>query len=218
MQTLLVENEVLLAKSTMNYLGRNSHQVDWRDNHRAAQALLNLKHFDLVLVALTLPDCTGLAFVQQLRQAQMMVPVIVIGHPGASVTTEDCLEEGVDSVVMKPFLLEELSACIHNVLWRTTRRKKVIHHRVIELDPNDYSVTVNGQPIALCRREFALLRTLLEKQGQVVSRTQLIHAIGAGAQAFDGNSIGVHIHHLRQKLYSNAIKTVYGEGYLIEKE
>jgi len=218
MQTLLVENEVPLAKSTMNYLSHNGHQVDWRDNRIAAQALLDLKHFDLVLVALTLPHCAGLALVQYLRQAEMMVPVIVIGHRGGPTTPNHCLEEGADSVMMKPFSVEELNVRIHNVLWRTTRRKKIVHHRAIELDPNDYSVTVNGQPIALCRREFALLRTLLEKQGQVVSRTQLIQAIGAGAQAFDGNSIGVHIHHLRQKLYPNAIKTLYGEGYLIEKE
>jgi two-component system response regulator QseB len=92
----------------------------------------------------------------------------------------------------------------------------VIEHGPLKLDPAALSVTCDGRSVPLQRREFMLLLKLLESPGQVLSRAQLEESVYGWEGGVESNSLDVHIHRLRRKLYPDVIRTVRGVGYVID--
>jgi DNA-binding response OmpR family regulator len=94
----------------------------------------------------------------------------------------------------------------------------MIHHGAITLDPAARRVSRNGTPVELSAREFALLQTLLENVGRVLSRARIEQSLYAWGEEIESNAVEVHIHHLRRKLGPSLIRTIRGVGYVIDKE
>ncbi|MGE5160719.1 MAG: winged helix-turn-helix domain-containing protein, partial [Betaproteobacteria bacterium] len=92
----------------------------------------------------------------------------------------------------------------------------VIEHGPLRLDPAALTVTFEGRPVALQRREFMLLQKLLQSAGQVLSRAQLEDSLYGWDSGVESNSVDVHIHKLRRKLYPEVIRTVRGVGYIAD--
>lgn len=176
---------------------------------------------DLILLDIMLPEEDGLSILKKLRNtsATQRIPVMMLTAKGSEYDTVLGLDSGADDYVAKPFRMMELLSRVRALLRRTRETDSVQEYRIGELYvcPQKHQITVSGQPVVLTLKEFELLCLLLEHEGMVFTRAQLLDQIWG--YAFDGESrtVDVHIRTLRQKLGKSGalIETVRGIGYKI---
>jgi two-component system response regulator QseB len=124
------------------------------------------------------------------------------------------LDAGADDYVGKPFDLHELAARVRAVARRGTgRANAMLEWRGVELDPAEMSARFKGEPLRLTRREFSILRALMERPNATLSKSSLEEALYGWQEEVESNAVEVHVHHLRSKLGSDFIETVRGVGY-----
>jgi DNA-binding response OmpR family regulator len=214
---LLVEDDDLLAAGIRDTLERALYAVEWVPDGAQALAALKSNAFDLVVLDLGLPKVDGVEVLRQVRGAGGTVPVIVLSARDTAPDRVLGLDAGADDYLVKPFDVDELLARV-----RAQQRRQrgaavnVIEHGPLRLDPAALTVTCDGQPVALQRREFMLLQKLLQSAGQVLSRAQLEESLYGWDSGVESNSVDVHIHKLRRKLYPEVIRTVRGVGYIAD--
>jgi DNA-binding response OmpR family regulator len=214
---LLVEDDDLLAAGIRDTLERALYAVEWVPDGAQALAALKSNSFDLVVLDLGLPKLDGVEVLRQVRGEGGTVPVIVLSARDTAPDRVLGLDAGADDYLVKPFDVDELLARV-----RAQQRRQrgaavnVIAHGPLRLDPAALTVTYEGQPVALQRREFMLLQKLLQSAGQVLSRAQLEDSLYGWDSGVESNSVDVHIHKLRRKLYPEVIRTVRGVGYIAD--
>jgi DNA-binding response OmpR family regulator len=160
----------------------------------------------------------GLELIRRWRQQGIPTPVLILTARDATADKIAALDAGADDYLVKPIDLDELAARIRALGRRATgRAEPLLHHGALTLDPAGRRVTLNGEPVDLSVREFAILQALLENAGRVMTRSQLESSIYGWRDEPDSNALEVHIHHLRKKLGADLIKTLRGVGYTITK-
>jgi len=154
---------------------------------------------------------------RSLRAGGGTTPVLVLSARDTPPERVLGLDEGADDYMIKPFDVDELLARAR-ALQRRQRGAavNVIEHGRLRLDPASLSVTCEGRAVPLQRREFMLLHKLLQSAGQVLSRSQLEESVYGWGDGVESNSLDVHIHRLRRKLYPEVIRTVRGVGYVAD--
>jgi two-component system response regulator QseB len=214
---LLVEDDKLLGAGIRDALERTQRMVEWVTDGRQAQAALRADDFDLVLLDLGLPGIDGIEVLRGLRASGGKTPVLVLSARDTPPQRVLGLDAGADDYLVKPFDVDELLARVR-ALQRRNRGSavNVIEHGPLRLDPASHSVTCDGRLVELQRREYMLLEKLLQNAGQVLSRAQLEAALYGWDGGVESNSLDVHIHHLRRKLYPEVIRTVRGVGFVID--
>lgn len=224
MRVLLVEDDVGIAGGLAATLKTAGFAVDVCTTLRAAWTALCVEDFDLVLLDLGLPDGDGLDWVHRLRQQsgqskpRQDVPVLIMTARDGLRDRVAGLDLGADDYLVKPVEPEELLARIRVALRRSAgRASSVLRYRDLEVDPAAHAVTRQGEPVALRAKEFTLLLTLLQAQGQVLSRARLEEALYGFDEALESNALEVHIHHLRRKVGDDIVKTVRGVGYFVPR-
>lgn len=217
MRILLAEDDELLGAGVRDALERARYTVDWVQDGGHALAALRAAPFDLVILDLGLPGVDGIDVLRGVRGAGSTTPVLVLTARDAPAQRVAGLDAGADDYLTKPFDVDELLARMR-ALQRRARGAavNVIEHGPLRLDPASFSVTCDGRRIELQRREFMLLQKLLESAGQVLSRAQLEESVYGWDGGVESNSLDVHIHRLRRKLYPDVIRTVRGVGYVID--
>jgi DNA-binding response OmpR family regulator len=214
---LLVEDDDLLAAGIRDTLERALYAVEWVPDGAQALAALKSNAFDLVVLDLGLPKVDGVEVLRQVRGQGGAVPVIVLSARDTAPDRVLGLDAGADDYLVKPFDVDELLARVRAQLRRQRGAAvNVIEHGALRLDPAALTVTFEGQPVALQRREFMLLQKLLQSAGQVLSRAQLEESLYGWDSGVESNSVDVHIHKLRRKLYPEVIRTVRGVGYVAD--
>jgi two-component system response regulator QseB len=214
---LLVEDDELLAVGIRDAFERALYAVEWVSDGRQALAALQASTFDLVILDLGLPGLDGLEVLRQARARGAATPVLVLSARDTPPERVLGLDAGADDYLVKPFDVDELLARA-----RAQQRRlrgaavNVIEHGRLRLDPAALTVTCAGEPVVLQRREFMLLQRLLQSVGQVLSRAQLEEAIYGWDGRIESNTVDVHIHKLRRKLYPEVIRTVRGIGYVAD--
>jgi two-component system, OmpR family, response regulator QseB len=216
---LLVEDDDLLAAGIRDTLERALYAVEWVADGPHALAALQTNTFDLVILDLGLPGLDGIEVLKRVRAggAGAATPVLILSARDTAPARVLGLDAGADDYLIKPFDVDELLARVR-VLQRRQRGAAVniIEHGPLRLDPQSLTVTIEGRPVVLQRREFMLLARLLQSPGQVLSRTQLEEAIYGWDAGVESNTVDVHIHKLRRKLYPEVIRTVRGVGYIAD--
>jgi two-component system, OmpR family, response regulator QseB len=216
---LLVEDDELIANGVREALRRRAYQVDWINNGKDALNAAMDNPFDLIILDLGLPGLDGLQVLSALRQHQKNTPVIVLSARGTTQNRIDGLNAGADDYLVKPFELEELFARIHAVERRTSgSATNVLKMGEVALDLAAMTVFYQGNEVTLQRREFSLLKKLMESPRQVFTREQLEESLYGWTSDLGSNAIDVYVHNIRKKLYSDVIKTLRGVGYRIDPE
>lgn len=229
MRLLLVEDDRMIGSGLRAVLQSEGHAVDWVRDIRAARAALASERFDLILLDLGLPasaesgllapEVDGITLLRELRGRRDPTPVIVITARDAPEARILGLDSGADDYLTKPFEVAELSARIRAV----TRRhgghaQPVLCHGQVRLDPSTRQVTLDGRPVLLSAREFAVLEALMARPGAVLTRAQLEDRLYGWSEAVESNAISVYIHQLRRKLGSDFIQSMRGVGYFLASE
>ncbi|WP_412479478.1 response regulator [Azonexus sp. IMCC34839] len=222
MRLLIVEDDRLLGDAIQAGLTQAGFAVDWVCDGLAAENALAgqaASDYAAMVLDLGLPRRDGLTVLKGIRQRGNRLPVLILT---ARDTIEDRilgLDSGADDYLLKPFdmgeLLARLRALIRRAEGKATPRLEVSG---IVLDPAAHTVSVDGSPIDLTAKEFALLHTLMLNAGRVLSRQQLEQHLYSWNDETGSNTIEVYVHHLRRKLGRDLIRNMRGIGYLIEKD
>ncbi len=217
MRILLVEDDELLGSAIHDALTRAAYAVEWVRDGRAAHAALQGGGFDLVVLDLGLPRLDGIELLRRIRAEGDPTPVLVVSARDRATDRVMGLDAGADDYLVKPFDVDELFARVR-ALQRRMRGAAVnpVRHGDVEIDPAALAVTYRGRPVALQRREFMVLRKLVDNAGQVITRAQLEEAIYGWDGNVESNALDVHIHNLRKKLAPDLIRTVRGVGYVVD--
>ncbi len=218
MRLLLVEDDKLLGDGIQAGLHQAGYAVDWMENGEQAEAALQTEDYEIMILDLGLPGRSGLDVLKSLRAADNDLPVLILTARDTVSDRVKGLDAGADDYLIKPFDLAELNARIRALVRRHKgRASPVIEHGHLVMDPAAHTVTLDGKPVNLSQREFAILQMLLENRGKVLSRARLEEGLYAWGEEVESNAVEVYIHHLRKKLGSDLIRTMRGVGYVIDK-
>lgn len=219
MRVLLVEDDENLGDGLCVGLKQSGFTIDWLKDGESAEPAILTGSFDLVVLDLGLPGRSGLNILRSVRERECVTPILILtARDGVSEKVE-ALDSGADDYVVKPFDLDEVTARLRALQRRRQERAAAaLVHGDISLDPAARVVTREGEPIILPRREFAVLETLLENRGRVLSRERLARSLYGWDDEVESNTVEVFIHHLRKKFGPRLIRTVRGVGYMIDKQ
>lgn len=219
MRILLAEDDIMLGEALQDALMTQGFVVDWlKDGEAALQALCS-DHFDLLVLDLGLPRRDGMEVLGEIRRREMDIPVLILTARDATSDRIAGLDAGADDYLLKPFDLGELFARLRALLRRRSgRATPEIRHGELRVDPAAQRVFLREDEIILPRREYMLLKELLDHAGKVLTRDKLEAALYGWMDEVESNTLEVHIHHLRKKLGSDLIRTVRGVGYMIPVE
>lgn len=217
MRILLIEDDPSLGSSLQSWLQMDGYAVDWLQRGDQAAAALATHEYQCVLLDRGLPGLDGDAVLKVLRAegaARAQPPVIVITARDTLADRVQGLDLGADDYLVKPFDLEELSARVRAALRRgAVQGAPELRHGAVALDPAAKRVTLDGAPLTLTAREFAVLQALMRRPAHILSRAQLEEALYGWGAEVESNAIEVHVYNLRRKLGSGFIVTVRNQGY-----
>ena len=216
MRLLLVEDDKLLGNGIYTGLRQEGYAVDWvRDGEAAETACLN-EEYDCMVLDIGLPRRSGLEVLEHVRAKGNDTPVLMLTARDTINDRITGLDHGADDYMVKPFDLDELHARVRAVMRRRTGRSSpVLVHGDIELDPSAHTVKKAGELVDLSPKGFAILHSLMENKGRVMSRSRLEESLYSWKDEIESNAVEVHIHHLRKKLGNELIRTIRGVGYTI---
>lgn len=219
MRILLVEDDPSLGATIQSWLQLDGYVVDWMRRGDLAGTALRAQAYQCVLLDRGLPGLSGDSLLADLRMRRVDVPILIITARDTLRDRVEGLDLGADDYLIKPFDLEELSARIRVAIRRGAQHPSaVLRHGRVELDPAGKRVFLNGMPVILTAREFAVLHALMLRSSQTLTRAQLEDALYGWGEEVESNAIEVHIHHLRRKLGSDLIITVRHYGYALAPE
>ncbi len=227
---LIVDDDAKIVRLVRTYLEREGHRVVTASDGPGALAAVAAHDPALVVLDLMLPEIDGLAIIREVRRTAD-TPIIVLSARGATADRIAGLIEGADDYLPKPFSPAELVLRVDRILSRTGRAgtsggsgvlpepRLVLSLAGLVVDRDRHEARVDGMPVPLTALEFRLLAALLEANGRVLNRDQLLDAVyGRDADAVLDRTIDVHVGRLRDKLGDPAerprfVVTIRGVGY-----
>jgi len=214
MRILLVEDDPELARRLSDGLRREGYVIEHAATGRMGLGLGRDEDFDAAILDLGLPDMQGVEVVRQWRQAERMMPVLILTARGSWTEKVEGLNAGADDYVTKPSHVQEIAARLRALMRRSAGRSSpVLVHNDIELSPVSGTVTVAGNPVDLTAQEFRILNYFMHRHGRLISQNELIEHLYPLEEERDTNTIEVYIARLRRKLGRDVIKTQRGLGY-----
>jgi DNA-binding response OmpR family regulator len=220
---MVVEDEQAMAAGLRAGLEAEGFAVDIAPDGVDALWLARERTYDAVILDLMLPGMSGHDICRELRTASIWAPILILTARDDERDEVTALDIGADDYLTKPFSFPVLLAHLRSLLRRGAHeRPAILAARGIRLDPASRRAWRGRQEVSLTAREVALLEFLLRRQGEVVSKRQILdHVWGADFEG-DQNIVEVYVGHLRNKLDrpfgSDAVETVRGVGYRIRRD
>jgi two-component system OmpR family response regulator len=220
MHVVVVDDEPRMVELIGRYLGeRGVTSTGCFDGPSGLDAARG-SNVDAVVLDLMLPGLSGVEVCARLREEGNDVPILMLTARGTVPERVAGLEAGADDYLVKPFALEELHARLRAIRRRLAGEDRRLVVGDVVLDPEQQRLWVAGVEVGLARREFAMLESLMENRGRVVSRARLYDDVWDDEVDIRSNAIDVHMSRLRQRLTGSAtvaITTLRGVGYRLEQ-
>lgn len=214
MRILVVEDEPTLCAQLAQAIEAAGHTVETAADGATARYMGEVEDFDAVVLDLGLPVVDGLSVLRHWRTLGRSMPVLILTARSAWHEKVTGMDAGADDYLAKPFHMEELLARLRALLRRLSPHSSAEWQcGSIRLDTRQATVSVDGQPLALTSHEFKLLSLLMQRVGEVLSRTELSEHLYPQDSERDSNTIEVFVGRLRKKLPPGSIETVRGLGY-----
>lgn len=216
MRILLAEDDASLGEGIRTALRRAAYAVDWVQDGASALTAIGDGDIDLVVLDLGLPRMDGLDVIRKVRASGQDVPILILSARERASDRTLGLDVGADDYLGKPFDTPELLARVRALLRRSAgRASPTLEAGALSLDPARLTAIWRGHTLDLTRREFALLRLLMEQRGRPLGRETIQQHLYGWDEDVASNAVDVHVHQLRRKLDPGIIRTVRGIGYAL---
>ncbi len=220
MKVLVIEDEADLRQELVAFLNSQGYRCEQAGGYAEAEDKLALYDYEVVLLDLTLPDGAGLDLLAFLRKEKPQTGVLIVSARDSLDDKLKGLDLGADDYITKPFHLSEINARMHALF----RRKHLggtftLELGSISLDTVAKTVTYEGRPLSLTRKEYELLLYLAINRNRLISKEAIAENLWGDQYDLVDNFdfVYVHVKNLRHKLLAagagDLIRTVYGMGY-----
>jgi DNA-binding response OmpR family regulator len=220
MRLLVVEDQPKMRRLLCRALQEGGYAVDAVGDGPSALHEATEADYDLILLDVMLPGMDGFEVLRRLRAAERWTPVLMLTARDAVSDRVRGLDEGADDYLVKPFAFTELLSRVRAIIRRGRPvRPAVLTCGPLVLDPASRTTRVGGTDVSLSPREFALLEMLLDRDGAVVTRTELLDHVWDASYDGVSNVVDVYVRNLRDKIDRRfgveLIQTVRGAGYRV---
>lgn len=223
---LIADDNLQITKVLSEFVKKEGYVPVVAEDGEAALALFHADHYAVLLLDVMMPKMDGFALCREIRRTSN-VPIIMITARSEDFERIMGLDIGADDYIVKPFSGGEVMARIRAILRRTERSTpqnasaRTIVIDTLSISVEDASVTLDGHPIALTRKELEILYTLAKNTGKLFSRDALLSLLWGYDYFGDSRTVDSHVKRLRAKLDAFPhpgwqIKTIWGMGYRFE--
>lgn len=218
---LIIEDELPLRRALTDNFAFEGYEVIAAEDGPAGYSKAITEEPDLVILDLMLPRMSGYEVCRRLRAGGVTTPILMLTARGEEADRIAGLDLGADDYVTKPFSLGELGARVRALLRRAGRLRTMpdkLRLEGIEIDFRAYEARKDGGPLDLTRKEFHLLRLLVSRSGQAVTRDELLSEVWGQETHVTNRTVDTHVANLRSKLerdprHPRHLITVHGIGY-----
>ncbi len=222
MKILLIEDERELAHWLSRALARQAgFVVEWADDGLLAERRLLQEEFDAVVLDLGIPGMDGQTLLARMRARDDRTPVLVLTARDSLANRVGMLHDGADDFLPKPFVLEELEARLMALIRRSRGREfQRMSCGALVYDLVSQRFAVGGEALALTPREQAVLRALIQRSGEPLSKQAILERIASSDDELSLEAVEVIVHRLRKKLQGAGVQiaTMRGLGYCLEAQ
>jgi two-component system OmpR family response regulator len=218
MRVLLVEDDAMIGKGLVAALSAEGMSVDWIRDGAHAEIMLHDSSYSIALLDLGLPGRDGLDLLKAARRQGADTPVLIITARDGLDDRVAGLDLGADDYLVKPFEMRELQARMRALMRRRAgRATSLLIAGRTELNTETHELSRGGIVEVLPAREYALMYTLIERPGRILSRSQIEERIYGWGDEVESNAVDVLIHSIRRKFGKDVILNVRGAGWMAPK-
>lgn len=217
---LIIEDDKDINEMLTSLLTNNGFNVE--NAYSGTEGLLvHNDNIDLILLDLMLPGKNGEEIIKELKEKNN-VPIIVMSAIEDVNKKIDLFSLGANDYITKPFNNDELIARVKVQLRDNNTFSNILKFKDIELDKNNFSVKCNGKKVPFTKKEFELLKLIIENQNQTLTKSAIFDAIWSDENSADDNTLNVHISKIKNKLKEcnpdeEYIENVWSIGYRLKK-
>jgi two-component system OmpR family response regulator len=219
MKILIVEDDATLAAGLTKALAHAGFAVDGATNGNDAIHHVAALAPDIVVLDLGLPDMDGVELLKRLRRKHKALPILILTARGRLDDKIGALDLGADDYLAKPFEMPELLARLRVLARRiSTASSSVVRIGPVTVDLAAHSLAVDGVGIPVKRREFMVLKALMENAGRIQTKEMIENKLYGYGEEIASNAVEVHVSNLRKRLPKGFIQTIRGVGYSISQD
>lgn len=216
MRILLIEDHLHLAQELKLSLKNEGYSVDNVLTGQEGLTACFTNTYDCMILDLGLPDMGGLEVLKKIKRDMPKLPVLILTARDGVEHKVAGLDLGADDYLSKPFNMDELLARLRVFERRIgTHASSIIEHKGVALNSHSHTVEIDNQVANFSRREYMIVKSLMENIGRILSKSQLENKLYEWGEEVSSNTIEVHISNVRKKLPTGFIRTVRGVGYVV---
>ncbi|RDY23519.1 DNA-binding response regulator [Romboutsia maritimum] len=215
---LVVEDDASIQELIVEFLSAEGYDVNYVNDGLEGVKKFKEKEYDLIILDIMMPNLDGYSACKMIRKSSN-VPIIFLTALNEEVNQLKGFELECDDYITKPFSFNLLIKRVEAILRRSGKSDngKFILFEKLRLDLDTYMASIDGNNIELTLKEFNILKTLIQKYPQVITRESLLDSIWGYDYYGDTRIVDAHIKNIRKKITLPYIKTVKGIGYTLEK-
>ncbi|WP_304340632.1 response regulator transcription factor [Metaclostridioides mangenotii] len=216
---LVIEDDSSIQELIVEFLTAEGYEVDFANDGLEGIQKFKKGNYNLIILDIMMPNLDGYSVCKMIRQTSS-VPIIFLTALTQETDQLKGFELECDDYITKPFSFNLLVKRVEAVLRRSNKimNEKFLVFEKLKLDLNTYDAEVDGNAVELTLKEFNILKDLIEKYPQVITREGLLDSIWGYDYYGDTRIVDAHIKNIRKKILLPYIKTVKGIGYTLEKD